>query len=56
MEIGAGAFGRGDETDLLLFQVIDLLSGSVDADGLGPREAISVRAWVWNGFLDAATR
>ena len=54
--MGAGAFGRDAEADLLLSQVIDLLSGSLDGDGLGPGVGANVRAWVWDGFLDAATR
>jgi hypothetical protein len=54
--MGAGAFGRDEEADQLLAQVIELLSGSLDADGLGPGDGMSVRAWVWEGFLDAATR
>ncbi len=54
--MGSGAFGRDAEADLLLSQVIDLLSGSLDGDGLGPGDGVSVRTWVWNGFLDAVAR
>ena len=47
--------GRDDDSSLLLQQVSDLLSDVLDADGLGPGSGENVRAWVWDGFLDAVT-
>ncbi|MDE3002217.1 MAG: hypothetical protein OXU33_01910 [Gemmatimonadota bacterium] len=54
--MGAGVYGRDAQADLLLSQVVDLLTGRLDAEGLGPGEAAAVRAWVWEGVLDVATR
>lgn len=53
--LGAGAYGRDADAELLLTQVLDLLAGTLDADGLGPGDGASVREWVWDGFLDAVT-
>ena len=53
LELGEGSRDHfPDRSD----QVSDLLSATLDADGLGPRTGTNVRAWVWDGFLDAATR
>ena len=54
--MGAGVYGRDDEADLLLAQVVELLTVSLDGGGLGPGDGANVRSWVWDGFLDAATR
>lgn len=54
--MGAGAYGRDEEAELLLSQVVDLLIETLDAEGRGPGTGSNVRAWVWDGFLDAATR
>lgn len=54
--IGAGTSGRDSDSQLLLDQVIDLLEGVLDSDGMGPREGANVREWVWGGFLDVVTR
>jgi hypothetical protein len=51
--LGAGVTGRDSESNLLLQQVIDLLSTALEADGRGPRSGANVRAWVWDGLLDA---
>jgi hypothetical protein len=53
--VGRGTSGRDADAQLLLDQVIDLLTGTLEADGLGPRQSTNVRAWVWDGFLDAVT-
>lgn len=54
--IGQGMSGRNGEAQLLLEQVLELLSAALEADGEGPGSAENVREWVWDGFLDAATR
>lgn len=54
--IGAGTSARDGESQLLLDQVLELLEGTLDADGEGPGSGENVREWVWDGFLDAATR
>lgn len=54
--IGRGMSGRDAESQLLLDQVVELLTASLDADGQGPGSPENVREWVWDGFLDAATR
>ena len=54
--IGQGMSGRDADSQLLLDQVVDLLERRLDADGAGPGDGPSVREWVWDGFLDAATR
>jgi len=51
--IGVATYGRDAATQLLLDQVLDLLSATLDGDGLGPGGAVNVREWVWDGFLDA---
>jgi len=51
--IGRGAFGRDADAQLLLDQVIDLLSATLSAEGFGPVDGANVRAWVWDGFLEA---
>jgi len=51
--IGLGAYGRDADSQLLLDQVLDLLSATLDGDGLGPGDGTNVREWVWDGFLDA---
>jgi len=53
--VGRGTYGRDADAQLLLDQVLDLLSGALEADGVGPRQSANVRAWVWDGFLDAVT-
>jgi hypothetical protein len=54
--LGAGVSGRDADAQLLLRQVVELLSSRLDAEGLGPGAGARVREWVWDGFLDAATR
>lgn len=54
--LGAGTSGRDADAQLLLRQVIELFGARLDANGLGPRAPARVREWVWDGFLDAATR
>jgi hypothetical protein len=54
--LGSGTSGRDADAQLLLRQVIELLAARLAADGLGPRVPERVREWVWDGFLDAATR
>ena len=54
--IGQGVSGRDAESQLLLDQVVELLTAALDADGEGPGAPENVREWVWDGFLDAATR
>jgi len=54
-EIGAGVTARDPESSLLLGQVVDLLTAALDAEGHGPGAAEYVRAWVWDGYLDAVT-
>ena len=51
--IGRGTYGRDADSQLLLDQVLDLLTATLDADGLGPGEASNVRSWVWDGLLGA---
>jgi hypothetical protein len=51
--IGRGTFGRDADAQSLLDQVLDLISATLDADGAGPRDGANVRAWVWDGLLDA---
>lgn len=53
--IGAGTSGRDTDAQLLLDQVLDLLSSTLDAEGLGPREGANVREWVYDGYLNAVT-
>lgn len=53
--IGAGVSARDDDSALLLEQVGELLTAVLDAEGLGPGTGENVRAWVWDGFLDAVT-
>jgi len=52
--IGAGVTARDEDSELLLRQVVELLTATLEAEGLGPRTGDNVRAWVWDGFLDAA--
>jgi hypothetical protein len=54
--IGMGVAGRDADSQLLLEEVSDLLTDVLEADGAGPRTPENVRAWVWDGFLDAMTR
>lgn len=54
--IGRGTSARDGESQMLLDQVVSLLEGALEADGAGPRPGETVREWVWDGFLDAATR
>lgn len=54
--LGQGTSARTDEAQLLLNQVVELLTAALDADGEGPGSGENVREWVWDGFLDAATR
>jgi hypothetical protein len=54
--LGAGSTARDADAQLLLDQVLDLLTSTLDAGGLGPREGARVREWVWDGFLDAVAR
>jgi len=53
--IGAGTSGRDTDAQLLLDQVLDLLSSTLAADGLGPRQGSNVREWVYDGYLNAVT-
>ena len=55
-ELGAGTTARDADAQLLLDQVLDLLTSTLDAGGLGPHEGARVREWVWDGFLDAVAR
>jgi len=55
-ELGAGTTARDADAQLLLAQVLDLLTSTLDAGGLGPHEGARVREWVWDGFLDAVAR
>ena len=50
--IGAGTSGRDTDAQLLLDQVVELMSRVLLGDGLGPGEGRNVREWVWGGFLD----
>lgn len=52
--IGLGVTARDEDSELLLRQVVELLTATLEAEGLGPRTGDNVRAWVWDGFLDAA--
>lgn len=54
--IGRGVSARDAGSQLLLDQVVELLTASLDAEGRGPGSPENVREWVWDGFLDAATR
>lgn len=54
--VGRGTSARDAESRLVLGQVVELLEGALDADGEGPGSGENVRAWVWDGFLDVATR
>ena len=51
--IGLGTYGRDADSQLLLDQVLDLLSATLDGDGRGPGDGVNVREWVWDGFLEA---
>ncbi|MDA0329901.1 MAG: hypothetical protein O2958_12950 [Gemmatimonadetes bacterium] len=51
--LGRGVSGRDADSQLLLDQVLSLLSGALEAGGLGPREGSNVRSWVWDGLLGA---
>lgn len=53
--IGEGAYGRDEDSQLLLDQVVDVLDATLNADGEGPGSGPNVREWVWGGFLDAVT-
>ncbi len=53
--VGAGVTARDEDAELLLQQVAELLGGMLEAEG-GPGSGENVRAWVWDGFLDAVTR
>lgn len=53
--LGAGVSGRDADAQLLLDQVIDVLSARLSASGLGPRTGTNVREWIWDGFLGAVT-
>lgn len=54
--LGAGASGRDEESQLLLDRVVELLRSTLEADGEGPGTGANVRAWVWDGLLDAVAR
>lgn len=54
--IGRGVSARDAGSQLLLDQVVEVLTASLDAEGRGPGSPENVREWVWDGFLDAATR
>ncbi len=51
--IGAGVTARDEDSRLLLENVVELLTAMLEADGAGPGTGENVRAWVWDGFLDA---
>jgi hypothetical protein len=51
--IGAGVTSRDEESRLLLDNVVQLLTARLAAAGGGPGSGENVRAWVWDGFLDA---
>lgn len=53
--IGAGTSGRDSDAQLLLDQVLDLLSSTLAAGGRGPREGSNVREWIYDGYLNAVT-
>lgn len=53
--VGRGASGRDSESQLLLDQVLAVLQRALEAGGEGPGTGENVRAWVWDGFFDAAT-
>lgn len=53
--IGRGASGRDSESQLLLDQVLAVLEHALEAGGEGPGAGENARAWVWDGFFDAAT-
>ena len=54
--VGVGVVGRDADSQLLLDQVISLISATLEAEGSGPGTGRDVREWVWDGFLDAVTR
>ena len=35
---------------------MQVVEAALAAEGRGPRQPSNVRAWVWDGFLDAVTR
>ncbi len=53
--VGAGVTARDEESQLLLDNVVQLLTSVLEAGGAGPGSGDNVRAWVWDGFLDAVT-
>jgi hypothetical protein len=53
--IGAGVSARDEDSAVLLEQVVELLTATLEAEGLGPRSGENVRAWVWDGFLNTVT-
>ena len=53
--LGAGVSARDEESALLLQRVTGLLTGVLEVGGGGPGSGENVRAWVWDGFLDAVT-
>lgn len=53
--IGAGVSGRDEASQLLLEEVAELLTDVLEGGGSGPRTPENVRAWVWDGILDAVT-
>ena len=54
--LGGGTTTRDAESRRVLDQVLSRLGSALDADGLGPREGVRVREWVWDGVLDAVAR
>lgn len=54
--LATGTRGRDSDAQLLLEQVMQVVEAALAAEGRGPRQPSNVRAWVWDGFLDAVTR
>ncbi len=54
--IGAGVAGRDADSQFLLEDVAALLGEALDGGGAGARTPENVRAWIWDGLLDAVTR
>jgi hypothetical protein len=53
--LGAGVSGRDRDSQFLLEDVVTALEEALDGGGAGPRTPGNVRAWVWDGILDAVT-